>query len=188
MLRMRLFTCCLLLLAFTACGTSRNDGPAPPINGTSGPPPVAPKYYSQDGRFKIGFPGEPTVFTEKVPTEVGELDMTSFIWEKYSGEAYMASFTDYPAGLLKGVQPEELLQSAKDGILENMQTRPSAEEPRKLGDYPGMYFKAANDDISVVYLMYMVDNRLYQLVVSRSGQYPDEDAANTFLLSFELVK
>lgn len=143
-------------------------------------------FYSQDGKFLVQFPGEPTISTEVVHTESGPLDKKIFLYEKSVTEAYLVAYTSYPAALVEDADPKELMKNAKKGILENLDARPIAERSTTLNQFPGIYFKANNNEIFIHYKMYFIHNRLYEITVQKTGTYADENEAQNFLNSFRL--
>ena len=59
-------------------------------------------YESEDGRFKINFLGAtPTVSQQAVPTELGDIEITMFIYEKSITEAYVIGYNDYPSAIIE---------------------------------------------------------------------------------------
>jgi hypothetical protein len=175
-----------VLISFPACGnkkTSPENTGTVPVTETQ----TVEKYKSQDGKFKIRFPEEPTVSIEKIPTEAGEIDMTLFMYEKSRQEAYMVSYCDYPQEKIQGTGPKEMLNSSKLGVLQNIDARLTDEKDIMLGKFPGIYFKANSTELYMVYKMFMVDNRLFQIAIMKEGTYPDNGDAGEFLDSFELA-
>lgn len=144
-------------------------------------------YYSQDGHFEINFPGEPTVSTEVIPTEIGDLDMKMFMYEKNIFEAYIVTYTTYPEELINGTDPMEMLESSKKGVLENIQATPISEKQFELEGYNGIYFKANGNNVYVHYKMLMIKNRLFQILVQKDGKFAEEKEALDFLDSFKIV-
>jgi hypothetical protein len=144
-------------------------------------------FVDEDGFFSIKFPGEPTVESQNVPTEVGDIEMVTFMYEKSATEVYMVAYSDYPSALIEMSDPAELLQGAKDGALGTYGATISEESEVEMDGNPGMMFKANSDSYYVTYEIYLVDNRLYQIVILKDGSYPSEDDYNTFIKSFTLL-
>ncbi len=148
-------------------------------------------YTSESGNFKINFPGTPEVANEKVPTEVGDIQMYTFMYEKSITEAYMVAYSDYPSALVEASNPKDLLQGGKDGALSSLAIDDLDEEKDiSINGYPGLYFKgkSTSNTYHVVYEVYMVENRLYQVAILRDGTYPDNDNVKDFIKTFRLLK
>lgn len=170
-----------------ACGNKKTATDAPE-NTTTEQVNEMPKYTSQDGKFSILFPGEPTVSTEKVETEIGTIDMSTFIYEKSSQEAYMVSYADYPAEMIKDVDQMEMLASSRNGVLENIGASVVEEKDITLDGHKGIYFKANSVSLYLIYKMVMVNNRIFQVAIMKEGGYPSDSEADSFIGSFTLTK
>lgn len=145
-------------------------------------------FESKEGNFKVIFPGAPQVSTDDVPTDIGTIKMKSFMYEKSALEAYMVAYSDYPAEMVEVSNADDLLQGGKNGALSSFGIEKAEEEEDiKINGHPGKYFKANNNQYYVVYKMYMVGNRLYQIAILRDGAYPDKKEAKSFLNSFKLL-
>ncbi|MCB0401918.1 MAG: hypothetical protein KDD41_07530 [Flavobacteriales bacterium] len=146
-------------------------------------------YHSEDGRFNINFLGEPTVKSEMVPTVVGNIEMTYFLYEHSVTEAYMVAYSDYPSELVKQSSVAEILAGAKKGSSTNMGiTSFDLEEDIEINGNPGLYFKGRTGTIHAEYKLYMVENRLYQVAILRDGGYSLPERSDDFFNSFELIE
>lgn len=146
------------------------------------------KFTSEDGKFKISFPGTPKIESQAIPTEVGNIEMKSFSYEKSVTEAYMVAYSDYPSELVKQSDPETLLTGAKEGALTSQSATLEKEEKITLDGNPGYYFTAVKDSYYMCYKIFLKDNRLYQILMLRDGAYPSKEAIDEFIGSFELIK
>ncbi len=145
-------------------------------------------YMSKDGKFSINFPGTPTVESQKVATEVGDIEMVTFMYEKSATEIYMVAYSDYPSAMVEMSDPKTLLTGAKEGALSSYGAKVTEENDVELDGNPGMTFKANSDSYYVTYEIYMVGNRLYQIVILRDGSYPTDEAYNSFIKTFKLTE
>ena len=148
---------------------------------------VSDKYTSEDGKFKVNFPGTPTVASDNIPTEVGNIEMKSFTYEKSATEVYMIAYSDYPSELVKQSDPDAILTGAKEGALNNMGATMETEEKISMDGHPGYIFKAVKDSYYMVYKIFLKDNRLYQILMMRDGAYPSQEAVDSYIGSFELI-
>ncbi|MFH2094757.1 MAG: hypothetical protein ABIJ16_03575 [Bacteroidota bacterium] len=146
------------------------------------------EYTSADGNFSIKFPGNPTVESQNVPTEVGDIEMVTFMYEKSATEVYMVAYADYPSALIELSNAEDLIQGAKEGAIGEMGLQITDEEKVDINGFPGISFYADNGDYYVAYDIYLVDNRLYQVALMRDGGKPKKDAVDSFLGTFKLNK
>lgn len=146
------------------------------------------KYTSPDGTFKINFPGTPTVESQNVPTEVGNIEMKSFTYEKSATEAYMVALSDYPSDIVAASSPDSLLQGAKEGALSSQGATLEFEEKITLDGNPGYFFKAKKDSYYMCYKIFLKNNRLFQILMLRDGSYPSQEDITGFIDSFEFTK
>lgn len=146
-------------------------------------------YYSEDGRFKVKFAGEPKVNSDIVPTDVGNIEMMSFLYEKSLTEAYMVAYSDYPSALVEQSSANDMLIGARDGSSGKMGiTSFDLDEEIEIDGNPGRYFKGKAKSIHAEYKIYLVGNRLYQVAILRDGAYSMPKRSDEFFNSFQLVE
>ncbi|MGA3264221.1 MAG: hypothetical protein ABSC47_09275 [Terracidiphilus sp.] len=162
------------LLSFTAAGYPLGGAQTPAWKSYS---------YSADG-FSASFPSEPDLQKRNVPTDAGAFELRSYIGQ--DGEVAMfVGVCDY-GSQTAGKNPDDLLQGAKNGALQNSNSHLLSETKTTLGVYHGLTFEAESDQAHFSARIYMVGSTLYQvLVVSPLGK----PYANTgqFLDSFQLI-
>ena len=146
-------------------------------------------YESEDGRFKVNFLGAtPEVSQEVIPTELGNIEITMFLYEKSMTEAYIIGYNDYPSAIVEAGSTAEMLAGGKEGVVNSMGvTQFDLEEEVSLDGHSGLHFKGIAGTLHIEYQMYLVDNRLYQIGVVRDGSYVTPDRVDTFFGTFELT-
>ncbi len=145
------------------------------------------KFYSKDGNFKVNFTGEPKVSNEPIPTEIGNIDMYMFMYEKSATEIEMIAYSDYPSAMVEASNPDDLLTGAKKGAVQNINATITNEEKIEFDGNPGYEFKADNGSYYLYYKIFLKDNRLYQIAIMRDGSAPTDEAVENFIGSFELT-
>lgn len=146
-------------------------------------------YYSEDGKFKVKFAGEPKVSSDIVPTDVGDIEMMSFLYEKSITEAYMVAYSDYPTAMVEQSSVKDMLIGAKNGSSGNMGiTSFDLDEEVEMDGNPGMYFKGNANSIYAEYKIFLVGSRLYQIAILRDGSYATPERSDEFFNSFKLVE
>jgi len=146
-------------------------------------------YYSEDGGFKVKFAGEPKVSSDIVPTDVGDIEMMSFLYEKSITEAYMVAYSDYPTAMVEQSSAKDMLIGAKNGSSGNMGiTSFDLDEEVEMDGNPGMYFKGNANSIYAEYKIFLVGSRLYQIAILRDGSYATPERSDEFFSSFKLVE
>lgn len=171
-----------LLIAMPSCGKKAEK--------TEGETVVSdqPMYTSEEGNFKIIFPGEPTVTSETVPTDIGDIQMKMYMYEKSREEAYMVAYSDYPQEAVDAGDKKEMLQGSKEGVVGNISASVEEEKEIEIDGNPGVYFKAKGPVFTTVYKLYLVKNRLYQVGILKAAVYPSDAEIKAFLNSFELIR
>lgn len=171
----------ITVLFISACSSK----PAIPVENSSS----VEKFVSEDGKFAINFPAEPDVSQESVPTDVGEVQMYIFLYEESVTKAFMVTYSDFPSELVAGTDAKGLLVSSKEGQLQTL-INPIIDEESDIdiNGNPGVYFKANDGSFYLVAKIFLVGNRLYQLLIMRDGSYPSEEETKSFIDSFELRK
>ena len=146
-------------------------------------------YESEDGRFKVNFlGGTPDVSTQAISTELGDIEITMFLYEKSITEAYIIGYNDYPSAIVEAGSTEDMLAGGKEGVVNSMGvTQFDLEEEVSLDGNSGLHFKGVAGSLHIEYQMYLVENRLYQIGIVRDGSYATQDRVDTFLGTFELT-
>lgn len=145
-------------------------------------------FSSKDGRFKIKFQGSPVESSDIIPTEVGNIEMVSYLYEKSVTEAYMVAYSDYPSQLVESSSVEDMLIGARDGSSGNLGiTSFDLDEEIEIEGNLGRYFKGSANSIYAEYKLCLVGNRLYQIAILRDGSYSKPENADEFFNSFELM-
>lgn len=186
----------VLSLGLVACGGNHEEAIATEITDAVEntqeaieEPAADDLFHSVDGRFKIKFQGEPKVSSDIVPTDAGNIEMASFMYEKSATEAYMVAYSDYPSDMVKKSSVDEMLLGAKNGSSGNMGiTKFDLEEKIELEGNKGLYFKGSAGTIHAEYKIFLVGNRLYQVAILRDGGYSAIERSDEFFNSFQLVK
>ena len=148
------------------------------------------EFSSADGAFSVLMPGTPTEETQTEDTDLGPIDVHLFTFEK--GEvAYLVGYNVFPAAVVEAATPAVLLDSARDGQVETVKGTLVSETEITLGTYPGrdleIQVEGSDGTSSLRSRLFMVGDRLYQLVVGGpKGQSTSADTIK-FLDSFELV-
>lgn len=179
-------TVCVALLTFSAALNAQ----APAASATqaakaqSVQAPTWKSYsYPVDG-FTASYPSEPDLQKKDVPTDAGTFELRSYIGTD-GDVAMFVGICDY-GSKTEGKDPDDLLQGAKNGALQNSNSHLLSESKITLGIYHGLTFEAESDQAHFSARIYMVGSTLYQtLVVSPLGK----PYANTtrFLDSFQLI-
>jgi hypothetical protein len=146
-------------------------------------------FVSTEGKFSINFlGGVPTEDAATVPTDGGDVEMISFMYEKGSNEAYMVAITDYSQETMDGSDATTMLQGGKEGALSSLNINGTESETQlTVNGYPGLFFTANNGNFFVCYKLILAENRLYQVAALRAESYLSKKDQATFFDSFNLL-
>lgn len=144
-------------------------------------------YNSAPGKFSIDFPGTPETRSQDITTRVGKVKMHLFQVAK-GQSAFLVSYSDYPASAIKGSDPKKMLDGARDGAVSNVQGKLLSEKGMSIGGNPGRELKVEAKGLSMTQRMFLVKNRLYQVLALVPIDRPNNPDVPRFLNSFKIRK
>lgn len=140
-------------------------------------------YTSNDGKFSVNIPAAPNEQVQKS----GDLTIHQFIATQ-DDVAYIIIYVDYPAGVIKPGNEEKILNAARDGATGNSKGKLLKERHIKLqGKYPGreLLVLTADGKTAVKDRIYLMGNRMYQVMVSASQDKLSAPEIKAYLDSFQ---
>jgi len=174
----------LLILGLLISCTSKNDVQKTALEQTTT---TVPKFFNQDGQFKIQFEGEATAYAQDIPFENGKIRMNYFIYEKGINLIYCISYADYPKGFTSKQSADDFLTELLVDYIDNQKAGLEKQKKLDVKGYSAIYFKASNSDVFVYGEYILKGDRLFQLTVTKEGSYEDEANANAFFQSLEFL-
>lgn len=148
-------------------------------------------FVSKKGKFSILFPAPPNEHQHTTTSEIGEIELTQYIYDKDGTQAWVASYSDYPEKMIRLSNKEQLLKGIKYRVLDDLRARTISEQKVKLNNkFNGLSFvaHAKKKDLNILYKMFLVDNRVYQLsMYSSIGSFSAKDSTD-FFGSFKLLE
>lgn len=156
------------------------------------------EYTSKEHGFTIKMPpGEVKVANLKI----GDIAMTNYGVEIDKNTAYMVSVGDFPSGTVKEGSEEKILDGSRDGIVNQLKGKVLEEKKIQLdGKYLGRELRveapgigeATDDNPTPVGLcrcrLFLVGDRLYQIVVVAAEKVANSAETTAFLESFKLTR
>ena len=139
--------------------------------------------YPADG-FSASFPSEPGMQKKNVPTDKGSFELRAYLVEDGRAALYVG-VCDYGTAISDRT-PDQVLQGAKQGAINNVKAHLLREKAVTLGSYPGVEFEAENDTMHFYARIYLVGTTLYQTLIAAPLGSPYV-SATTFLDSFQLI-
>jgi hypothetical protein len=147
------------------------------------------KVTSKEGKFTVLLPKNPETQTSNVTSAVGEIQLV-IVSATLGDSWYAAAYADYPAEALKNADSAKLLDGARDGAVANVNGKLIKEDKITLGKakHPGreLLIQAPDGKIYARMRMYLVGNRLYQVIVAGTETDVKAKTANSVFDSFAL--
>jgi hypothetical protein len=146
-----------------------------------------------EGGFSVLMRSEPRYLKHELDTPAGK--MTAHLYSSDRPSSYYAvGYSDYPVALVIASTPEQIFAGVRDTWVRRIGGRlvKTDNQLKLAGTYPGLQFEAegqANGANAFVQArIFLVDQRLYQVIaMGRKNEVPQGEI-NRFLDSFRLVK
>ena len=146
---------------------------------------AAPK----DAGFSAKMPGTPTEKKQQVKTATGQLSVTLYIAEGRNESLFVVSYTDYSEADLKKAPVDKRLDQARDGAVEKSGGKLRGEKKIELDGQPGREIVIENNgEVIAKMRIYLVQRRLYQVMVLGNEPTFKSKDVGTFLDSFRVIK
>ena len=144
-----------------------------------------------EGGFSILMRPEPYYAKQQVDTPAGR--MLAHLYSSDRRDAYFAvGYSDYPLALVMGTAPDALFAGIRDTWVRRIEGRLVAGDRVTLAkQHPGLEFvaegKIQGEDAFLHARLFLVDQRLYQIVaIGRKGEVA-QGLVNRYLNSFRLI-
>ncbi|HEX3560352.1 MAG TPA: hypothetical protein VHU19_14185 [Pyrinomonadaceae bacterium] len=141
--------------------------------------------------FTAQMPGTPQKQTQSVDTAVGSVAFNTYSVQNGS-EAFIVGYNDFPDNAAtQNADPQELLNKARDGAVQNVNGKVTNEKPITMDGHPGKEFSGESStpqEATFTARVYWVAPRLYQVLYIRpkTTSAPSENGQK-FLDSFQLT-
>ena len=149
------------------------------------------KFVSREGAFAVLMPGTPVAKKEAAQTPLGPLVAHLFSLEVEIGSNFTVSFSDVPQGLLglEGVD-DLLLTQARDAAVAKLEGKLLKDERGSLNKrFPGREFHIEVPNAGIVRMrIYLVQNRVFQIVAAGPKEFATGKDADRFFNSFTLTR
>src|SRR5215813_4451767 len=187
----------LLSIIFILATAGLAQTPAPPPPPAPGSPPSVilveawQEFKHEPGNFAVMMPGKPLEMSQTVESQIGKVPMYSFTAQEGTLN-YMAMYAEYPIALDTPQVAKSSLNGARDLMLNNRNGKLISETDVSFGKYPGRELKAKFDGGMIRLRSYVVNQRMYMLMVMAPGddksKQLESKKANDFLDSFKFLR
>jgi hypothetical protein len=151
------------------------------------------EYQSQAARYSILMPGKPKEQTQSVDAEAGALKVHIAITEDRSA-AYLAAYWDYPAEYIRSTAGNDLLDSIVHNAVASADGKLTRQTDFPLTVYRGREVEfetpvqGSQPAMLIKVRYFLVNNRLYQVMVVAPQRQGLSDTAQKFFDSFKLIE
>lgn len=148
-------------------------------------------FTSKAQGFSVLLPGTPKEQTLKAPSPLGELTFHNFLVETNQGKAaWLATSVDYPPGSIKAENQDGVLDAGVKGAVDKLKGKLLTQSKIMLDNkYPGRSMQLEVPNLGLYHSrIYLVGDRLYQIVVLGPKDLATSTEAKKYLDSFKLAK
>ena len=149
-------------------------------------------FRSAAGNFSVKAPVLLAEQSQPIDASGGKLEAHTYLAEN-DDIVYVAAYTTFSAELIASSDSEEQLNNARDSMVQSVGGILLLETRQPLGDYPGrelvvnILLSDGTDGIMKA-RVYLVKNRLYQVMVLVPRTEMEDESITNFLESFKLIE
>ncbi len=149
------------------------------------------EFRSQEGKFSVMAPLSLEEGDQTVSTQIGQIVAHLFVGEA-TDIAYVVSYADYPEEFVTQSNSDLMLDGASNGAVSNVNGKLVIQNVISLQNYPGREIVADvkspdGTDGTMKGRLYLVGNRLYQVIVIATKGKVEVTKIDSFLNSFKLL-
>ena len=145
-------------------------------------------FKSKEGKFSVAMSEKPKEQTNKVKTDVGEVDLHAFLVDQ-KDRAVVVMYSDYPAGSV-AEKSEKVMAGCIEGNVKALKGKLLTEDKITIGKakHPGREIRIEMPDKKSIYRarLFIVGDRLYQVVALGPDDYTKTKAVDDFMKSFAI--
>jgi hypothetical protein len=145
------------------------------------------EFTSEEGAFSVDMPGNPQYEVLVTETNIGPVNIHSCTVDKGS-HAYQVTYTDYGSAVIDSGTPDQILDGACEGVIAGTDVDLISQGNCSLGQFPGreMVYAVNEAGITSVHRVFLVEDRMYQVITLSDQAEVMTDDAQRFLDSFRL--
>lgn len=191
------FLLSIILVSTTAGLAQAPPPPKPSPSGTVIGDPIGipveswQEFKHEAGNFAVMMPGKPIEVSQTVDSQIGKVPIYSFT-ARGGTLNYLAMYAEYPIALDTPEAAKTSLNGARDLMLNNRNGKLISETDISYGKYPGREVKAQLDGGIMRLRVYIVNQRMYLLMVMAPGddksKQLESKKAEDFLGSFKFLR
>jgi hypothetical protein len=173
-------------------GTTPGASPGYTPSSTSSPssPSSASWETVSDDGFTLLMPGKPSKSDDTIPSAAGPLPLRMYTLN-HGYEGYITGYTEYPDIVFTSSEPEELLDGAQQGAIQNVKGEVTSQRQITLNGHPGREIVGTSpaQNVGFTARVYLAQPRMYMLVYTQYDKdKPISEHGKKFLDSFQITK
>jgi hypothetical protein len=163
----------VVLVTFVSAGASRADD-----------------YASPEGKYTVKFPDKPKVTSQTAKSAVGDLTVNIATFANSDGNAFMVSYTDFPASATKEENHGTLFEGIRNGAKGTDGKLVGEEKEISFGPtkLPGREFTIEKGKQRIRFRVILNGSRLYQVAAIGTEAFVTGKDGTAFLDSFQITK
>ena len=147
-----------------------------------------PAFKSKEGKFSVALPDKPTEKTNSV--KFGEIEVKMHVFAvKHNEGVFLVTYNDYPKDVI-GNDGGKFLAGVVERNAANLKGKLTSNEKITIGKkkHPGHIVRIEMPDDKRLYRarVFLVDDRLYQVVALGPDEFAKSKAVDDYLNSFEI--
>lgn len=165
---------CLMILAFILLGCGATE-----IQ-------TVERYVNAKHQFAVQFPMTATQTNQEVPTDAGNLVIQTFSSQAQAID-YAVTVIEYPLVAVQEKGAQTVLEDSVQGSIDSVRGELLERTDISVNDYRGIQQTVETIDKIFVSANFLVENKLYILIVTGDKDVFPYENAQTFLDSFEFL-
>jgi len=141
-------------------------------------------FSSPDGSFSVLFPNSPTEHKQTI----GGINTLMYLSVDDDATEYAVAFADYPEANIKQLTPDKIFDAGRDNLIAAEHGTLIKQSTITLEGYPGRAITVAMPDgLITTGRLYLIKNRVYQLLAETKRIKENAERIESFLDSFKLA-
>jgi hypothetical protein len=147
-------------------------------------------YSSGEGKYSVKFPAAPKVITQNTKSAVGDLTVNIATYANSEGNAFMVSYTDFPALATKEENHATLFEGIRNGAKGSDGKLVGEEKEIMFGPdkLPGREFTIEKGKQRIRFRVVLNGSRVYQVAAIGTEAFATGKEGTVFLDSFQITK
>jgi hypothetical protein len=149
------------------------------------------EFTSREGGFSAQMPTKPLELKKTMKSPLGPVEFYMFqATAPREGIAYTVAYNDFPEAFPQLVKAGDILELSTESFAQGVNGKLVSSKETKLGDYPGREYEVEVFGGKAVLRgrIFLVDQRLYQVMAIARADAADSPSIGRFLDSFRLTK